>query len=316
MIEMIEKIKKNGKNKKYDCVVGVSGGRDSTYLIYLLTRKHHLRCLCVYYRTPFTSDVIDLNIRRIVNELGADFEEIKLSKEFHKKIAKEMLLLWKSKQVLTIINFACSPCKLVNREIFRAATKHDIRCIVYGTNVYEAVQIAPSVNRKNSLIREGYKYHSLTNKLKDIARYVKYGTELLINYPQLIKYLPLGIQSSIMYISPHTGYLAFRYPRITAFDYFYFYRWDERELKSILKKVRWQLPTGCLSSWRADCSFAEVKNALFKKAIGISYLDAFLSNMIRAGILERDDALSRIMTEGYSDSRFKEALNILGLKNK
>jgi len=38
--QMVRKIKKAGKNKKYDCIVGVSGGRDSTYtlliaLIYL-----------------------------------------------------------------------------------------------------------------------------------------------------------------------------------------------------------------------------------------------------------------------------------------
>ena len=86
LLEYIDKIRKRGENRKYDCVVGVSGGRDSTFLLYLLTQKYKFRCLAVYYRTPFTSDLIDSNIRRIVKELGADLKEIEISHEYHKKI--------------------------------------------------------------------------------------------------------------------------------------------------------------------------------------------------------------------------------------
>ena len=47
LLKYIESIKKKGKGRKYDCIVGASGGRDSTYLIYLLTQKHHLD-VCVF----------------------------------------------------------------------------------------------------------------------------------------------------------------------------------------------------------------------------------------------------------------------------
>ena len=45
--QMIAGIRYRGMGHPYDCLVGVSGGRDSSYLLYLLTQKHGLRCLAV-----------------------------------------------------------------------------------------------------------------------------------------------------------------------------------------------------------------------------------------------------------------------------
>ena len=44
----VEKIKKQSKNKKYDCIIGVSGGVDSTYIAYLI-KKAKLRPLVVHF---------------------------------------------------------------------------------------------------------------------------------------------------------------------------------------------------------------------------------------------------------------------------
>ena len=38
LLALSEKIKSDGKNKKYDCIVGVSGGRDSSYLLYYIKK--------------------------------------------------------------------------------------------------------------------------------------------------------------------------------------------------------------------------------------------------------------------------------------
>ena len=46
--KLVEEIKKRGKNKKYDCIVGVSGGRDSTYALYM-AKKLGLRPLAVHF---------------------------------------------------------------------------------------------------------------------------------------------------------------------------------------------------------------------------------------------------------------------------
>ena len=203
LLDRIEQIRQKGKGKPYDCVVGASGGRDSTYLLYLLTQKHHLRCLAVYYRTPFTSDIVDQNIRRIAKELGADFEEIQLSRDYHRQIAREMIMLWKKKRHRLIVNLACAPCKLLNREIYKITHKHGVPTIVYGTNIYEAVQIAAGVSKKQVLVGDSTKLFTLTTKLKSMFSLLWNGLKLLFTTPALWKHLILGVKSSVMYISPH-----------------------------------------------------------------------------------------------------------------
>lgn len=314
LLDRIEEIRQRGKGKPYDCVVGASGGRDSTYLLYLLTQKHHLRCLAVYYRTPFTSDVVDQNIRRIIKELGADFEEIQLSRDYHRKIAREMIMLWKKKPHRLIINLACAPCKLLNREMYKITKKHGIPTIVFGTNIYEAVQIAAGISKKSVMVGDSSKIFTVAHKIKSMFTLVWNGSKLLFTTPALWKHLILGIKSSVMYINPHTLYLALRYPGIKMVDYFYGIAWNEKDCEETLKKIGWQRPPGSNSSWKADCCFAEIKNVLFQKTIGITYADAFFSNMIRAGVLTREEALLRVQTEGkVSPQRLQETRDILDL---
>jgi len=312
--QFIEKVRERGKGRPYDCIIGLSGGRDSTYLLYLLTKRHNLRCLAAYYRTPFTPDVIDANVRRIVKKLNVPLEEIKISTDYHAKIAREMTLLWKKKHSKLIANLACGPCKFVNREIFRIAQKNKVKTIIYGTNIYEAVQIAAGISKSRVDVPGAVKKAGLLSKLNRTLSLTFSGLRLLGSSKDVWKYLPLGIKSSVMYISPHTLFLSLRYPHIRPINYFYYYDWKESECIDTLKELGWELPEGYNSTWKADCSFAELKNIMFQKTIGITYLDAFLSNMIRAGILTREQALKRIEEEGkISQTKISQACNSLNL---
>jgi len=71
LLQIIDKIKTRGKNKKYDCVIGVSGGVDSTYLIYM-AKKWGLRPLAVHLDNGWNSDMAVNNLQQIVKELGVD----------------------------------------------------------------------------------------------------------------------------------------------------------------------------------------------------------------------------------------------------
>jgi N-acetyl sugar amidotransferase len=80
---LVSKIQKSGKNKKYDCIAGVSGGRDSTYTLYT-ARKLGLRPLAVHFDNGWNSEVSVQNIKKVCNKLGvdlftvvADWEEFK-----------------------------------------------------------------------------------------------------------------------------------------------------------------------------------------------------------------------------------------------
>ena len=69
--ELIEQIKHKGRRKKYDCMVGVSGGTDSTYTLYL-TKKLGLRPLAVHFDNGWDSDIAVTNIKNATTKLDVD----------------------------------------------------------------------------------------------------------------------------------------------------------------------------------------------------------------------------------------------------
>ncbi|MCW5875087.1 MAG: N-acetyl sugar amidotransferase [Anaerolineales bacterium] len=81
--KLLETIKLAGRGRNYDCVVGTSGGRDSTYTLYMAV-KLGLRPLAVHFDNGWNSDIAVANIRNSVRKLGvdlythvADWEEFK-----------------------------------------------------------------------------------------------------------------------------------------------------------------------------------------------------------------------------------------------
>jgi len=70
---IIRNVKRKGKRKKYDCIVGVSGGVDSSYLLYLLSIQG-LRVLAVNLDNGWSSDIAVKNIKQMTSALGIDLE--------------------------------------------------------------------------------------------------------------------------------------------------------------------------------------------------------------------------------------------------
>jgi hypothetical protein len=317
--EYVQRIKERGRKQSFDCVVGISGGRDSSYLLYLLTHKHGLRCLAAYYQTPFTSSVTDANVKRLTSMLNVPLAELRVSHELHRRVAKEFTILWMEKPLPAIAHMACAPCKLLNREIFKLARANGIGAVVYGGNRFEAVQVASGASHDETLTTSAMaaRQLALMGQLQKSLRLVKKGVEVLKVSTKLWKYLPLGVQASIMHICPHTAYFRFRYPDIFALEYFCFGEWKETEGEEALAQLGWELPPGCNSTWKSDCSFAELKNYMFQRMTGVSYMDAFLSNMVRTGIISRDEAVRRIEVEGrVSVERLSDACETMELPDE
>jgi N-acetyl sugar amidotransferase len=67
----LEKIRADGKDKEYDCIVGVSGGVDSSYVLYL-AKRNGLRPLAVHLDNGWNSELASHNIASLVTSLGVD----------------------------------------------------------------------------------------------------------------------------------------------------------------------------------------------------------------------------------------------------
>lgn len=67
-------MKKSGKGKQYDCIIGVSGGTDSSYLMYLAKEVYGLRPLAVTFDNGWSSDISVKNIKKVTSALDIDLE--------------------------------------------------------------------------------------------------------------------------------------------------------------------------------------------------------------------------------------------------
>ena len=71
LAEIVEDIKRAGHGRKYDCVVGVSGGTDSSYLVYL-AKTWGLKPLAVHYDNTWNSAIATQNIRKVLRAFDVD----------------------------------------------------------------------------------------------------------------------------------------------------------------------------------------------------------------------------------------------------
>ncbi|NKE71096.1 N-acetyl sugar amidotransferase [Candidatus Manganitrophus noduliformans] len=79
---LAEKIKRAGRNKRYDVVVGVSGGTDSSYLLYL-AKKLGLRPLAAHFDNTWNSKIAVENIHGVLKALQVDlFTHVVDNREF------------------------------------------------------------------------------------------------------------------------------------------------------------------------------------------------------------------------------------------
>lgn len=73
--KLLAEVKKAGEGKKYDCIMGISGGLDSSYLAYLGS-QWGLRVLAVHIDDGYDTEISKRNIQRLVEKTGFDYEVV------------------------------------------------------------------------------------------------------------------------------------------------------------------------------------------------------------------------------------------------
>ena len=120
-------------NGKYPCIVGLSGGKDSSYVLYCLVKKMGLKPLAAFFDNDFITDYAKENIQNLCNNLNVDLV-IGKATTFRKKIIRENLHLSK----YNIAFDACTNCENNLRSfIINEANNNKIPFIVYGATDYE-----------------------------------------------------------------------------------------------------------------------------------------------------------------------------------
>lgn len=87
---LIVDIKKSGMGKKYDCILGLSGGLDSTYMLHLAVKEWGLRPFVFHIDAGWNLPVAEENIRKVVDKLGIELHVEKMNWDE----MREMQLAW------------------------------------------------------------------------------------------------------------------------------------------------------------------------------------------------------------------------------
>lgn len=120
-------IKEEGKGKPYDCIMGLSGGVDSTYIAYL-SKQLGLRPLAVHFDNGWNSELAVQNIENIVNRLGIDLFTYVINWEEFRDLQIAYLKA-------SVVDIEAVTDHAIFATMYRLAGERNIRYILSGTNV-------------------------------------------------------------------------------------------------------------------------------------------------------------------------------------
>jgi N-acetyl sugar amidotransferase len=123
---IVERIKAAGRGKEYDCVVGISGGIDSSYATYVV-KSHGLRPLAVHMDNGWNSDTAAKNIKNVARTLGIDYQSAVLDWEEFRDL--QLAFLRASVPEIETPTDIAIPAAL-----HRVAAENGVRFIIMGGN--------------------------------------------------------------------------------------------------------------------------------------------------------------------------------------
>lgn len=265
--ETIKQIKDYGKNHKYDCLIGLSGGVDSSYVAYLAKQKG-LRALCVHFDNGWNSELAVMNIQNIVNKLGFDLYTYVINWDEFKDLQLAYLKA-------SVIDIEVLTDHAIYGTLFKIAKENNIKYVLGGHNI----------------VTEGIlPYHWTYNKMdyiniKDIHK--KYGKRQLNTFPFLDKKMKKFIQQSGVEFVNYLNWVDF----------------NKMEVKALLQKeLEWRDYGGkhYESIWTRF-----YQGYILPTKFKVDKRKAHLSSLICSGQISRDEALIEMQQPPYEAVQLK-----------
>lgn len=264
---LLEKAKAESGNN-YDCVVPISGGKDSCYQLHILVKVYGLTPLAVTFSHNWFTEVGKFNLSNILEKLDVDHMMYTPNRGLVNKLAR---------QSLPLIGDACWHCHAgVYSYPFHVATKFRIPLIIYGESYAEAsarTTYLDEAETEKDMVDYAWKNTSAGNGDKMLSDDVT-RKDLTLFYPPS----PDEMREAGIY-GIHLG------------DYLY---WDnERTTEFLIKEYGWKEDKveGSYKHYKSvECKMAGVHDyAKFVKR-GFGRATDFASQDVRAGIMTREEA--------------------------
>lgn len=260
--EMLRTFQRIRGKYRYDCMLGLSGGKDSTALLYILKKEYGLNVLAVTMDTGFLSKIAVENVKRATKLLEVDHITFSPNPMTYKRIYKHLILSLKKDYVKTI----CNMCgKLTHGVSFDLAYNLKIPLIMGAHSPYQGSGVGIFPYRR--LMSKGWRNSPrkfLSNEL----------------YEEMKAYL----------WDPFKHLFAFRLPKL----YFPFHLLDYN-VDSIIKKIRESdliLP-GNEDTLVTNCQMCYLMILLDRKKTGYNPFVGEFSCLVRNGQYNREVCLKK-----------------------
>jgi N-acetyl sugar amidotransferase len=261
-------IKEAGKDKPYDCIMGLSGGVDSTYVAYV-AKKLGLRPLAVHFDNGWNSELAVKNIENIVSRLGFDLETYVINWEEFKDLQMAYLKA-------SVVDIEAITDHAIFATLYRMAGQRGIQYILSGTNV----------QTENTLPKTWI--HPKTDHINIKAIHKAYGTVPLKTFP----FMDAKVKR---YYQQVKGVRS-----VSVLNYVDYNKHAVKE--TIQKELGWRDYGGkhYESIWTRFYQ-GYILPAKFK----IDKRKAHLSDLIFAGQITKEEALAELQQPMYNEEQFK-----------
>lgn len=275
-----------GLGQQADCLVGVSGGKDSCYALFSLVRHHGMRAEAfTYTHAGLTAEALR-NARQVCASLGVRHHLLSLRGNTHLDSFTGFFRLWLDRKDILTAALSCVACKHLHLLGTALAARRSIPLVVWASSPMEyspflSVSVEPDGNG-------GSKRGSLASGALRLAEGAARSPALAI---EVLRRFPLCLKGCLAF-SPASPWLRLRHPGVKHLPFFDYLPWEPDRMRGVLSaETGWQRPGGP-DDWHSDCLFNVVKEYMFQSMLGASYTDACLSNQVRRGLLGRATALT------------------------
>ena len=272
---------------KADCLVGISGGRDSCYGLHYLVKELGLHPVAYTFDWGMVTDLARRNISRLCGKLG--IEHILVAADIPKKrsFIKKNVEAWLKRPSLGMVPLFMAGDKAYFYHANRLKQELGIGEVFLCENMLERTDFKTGFAGVKPYNLDSQHVYTLplTARIK-LALY--YISQYLMN--------PGYINASLL-----DSLLAYKYYYLMPKQYrnlFTYIPWEEDKIITTLKsEYDWELADDTVSTWRIGDGTAAFYNLIYYSAKGFTENDSFRSNQIREGLLDRDEALRRVKEE-------------------
>jgi len=274
-------------NRKADCIIAFSGGRDSAYGLHYLVKKLGMHPIAVTFDWGMISNIGRRNQARLLGRLG--IEQIIVSADL-KKVRddiKNNLRAWLRKPDLGMVPLLMQADKVTEYYVDKIKKELGLELVFFcrGNELEREEFKAGYCGVKNADPGGIIHNYSVADKLRLLGYYLR---QFVIN--------PYYLNSSLL--SSMWGYLI---TYVVPHDYIYLWhyiKWEEGKiLKTLFKEYGWEDDGETGITWRIDDGSPAFYNYLYGQIQGFTENDSFRSNQIREGLLTREEALKIIERE-------------------